>query len=171
MNREDNERMTSQSPLSARGRAIPTIPRGEVLGHYESYLEAQQIVDRLAKADFAVTRVSIVGSDLKTVERVTGKRTYGRAAGAGAASGAWFGLFIGVLFSFGGSSTAVQYVVAAVIIGAGFGALFGVVAAAVNRRTRDFTSTHQVLASSYEIIVDPNLINQAQNILSRPSNQ
>jgi len=63
----------------------------------------------------------------------------------------------------------VQYVIAAIIIGAGFGALFGVAATAVTRRTRDFTSTHQVLASRYEIVVDPNLLSKAQDVLSRPA--
>ncbi|MET4780958.1 general stress protein [Glaciihabitans sp. UYNi722] len=156
--------MTNQSPLSGRARLVPTLPKGDVLGAYDTYFEAQAVVDRLARADFEVKHVSIVGSDLKTVERVTGKLTYGKAAGAGAASGAWFGLFIGVLLTFG--STAVQYFIAAIIIGAGFGALFGVAATAINRRTRDFTSTHQVLASKYEVIIDPQLAAKAQQVLS-----
>lgn len=159
--------MTHSSPLGSRGKLTPTLPKGEVLGTYDTYFEAQAVVDRLAKADFAVKQIAIVGSDLKTVERVTGKRTYGRAAAAGAASGTWFGLFIGVLFTFGGTGTVLQYVVAAIIIGAGFGALFGVAATAVTRRTRDFTSTHQVLASRYEIVVDPKLLAKAQELLAR----
>lgn len=161
--------MTNNSPIGSRNRLIPTIPKGEVLGTYDTYFEAQAVVDRLAKADFPVKQVSIVGSDLKTVERVTGKLTYNRAAGAGAASGAWFGLFIGVLFTFGGTGTVLQYVIAALIIGAGFGALFGIVATAVTRRTRDFTSTHQVIASRYEIVVDPQQLAKAQDVLSRTS--
>jgi hypothetical protein len=160
--------MTSQSPLSPRGRLVPTLPKGDVLGSYDTYFEAQAAVDRLARADFEVKKVSIVGSDLKTVERVTGKLTWGKAAGAGAASGAWFGLFFGVLLTFTATTAVVQYVLAAVIIGAGFGALFGIVTYAINRRTRDFTSTHQVLASRYEIIIDPGLTAKAQDVLSRP---
>jgi hypothetical protein len=160
--------MTNQSNLAGRARLIPTLPKGEVLGSYDTYPEAQTVVDRLAKADFPVKQVSIVGSDLKTVERVTGKLTYNRAAGAGAASGAWFGLFIGVLFTFGGTGTVLQYLIAAIIIGAGFGALFGIAATAITRRTRDFTSTHQVLASRYEVIVDTALLGQAQDVLARP---
>jgi hypothetical protein len=160
--------MTNQSPLNSRGRLIPTLPKGEVLGSYESYAEAQSVVDRLAKADFPVKQVSIVGSDLKTVERITGKLTYNRAAAGGAASGAWFGLFIGVIFTFGGTGTVLQYVIAAIIIGAGFGALFGIAATAITRRTRDFTSTHQVLASRYEIVVDAELLGKAQDVLARP---
>jgi hypothetical protein len=161
--------MSSQSPFARGARAFPTLPKGDILGSYESYVEAQAVVDRLAKAEFPVKEVSIVGSDLKTVERVTGKLTYGRAAGAGAASGAWLGLFLGlVLFLFTASPNSLLYVGAAILIGAGFGMLFGLVSYALNRRRRDFTSTHQVLAGRYEIIVDPAHTIRAQELLARP---
>jgi hypothetical protein len=140
-----------------------------VLGTYDTYDAAQEVVDRLARAEFPVKQVAIVGSDLRTVERVTGKMTYGRAALAGAASGAWFGLFIGLLlFIFTPSQDSVLYVGAAVLIGAGFGMLFGIVSYALNRRRRDFTSTHQVIAGKYEIMIDPALTIRAQELLARP---
>ena len=44
----------------------------------------EERVDRLAKAEFPVKQLSIVGSGLKTVERVTGKLSNAKAAGAGA---------------------------------------------------------------------------------------
>jgi hypothetical protein len=161
--------MSNQSPFTRRGQIFPTLPKGDVLGTYETYVEAQSVVDRLAKAEFPVKQVSIVGSDLKTVERVTGKLSYGRAAGAGAASGAWLGLFFGiVLFLFSNAAGALIYVGAAALIGAGFGMLFGIVSYTLNRRRRDFTSIHQVLASKYEIIVDPSLTIRAQELLARP---
>jgi hypothetical protein len=161
--------MTNQSPLSGRARPVPTLPKGDVLGTYDTYFEAQAVVDRLARANFEVKQVAIVGSDLKTVERVTGKLTNGKAAGAGAASGAWLGLFFGlVLFIFTTTPNALLYVGAAIIIGAGFGMLFGIVTYTINRRTRDFTSTHQVLASRYEIVVEPALLIKAQETLARP---
>ncbi len=160
--------MTNQSPFTQRARLIPAIPKGDVLGSYDTYPEAQQVVDRLAHGDLDVSKVSIVGSDLKTVERVTGKLSYGRVAGAGAASGAWFGLFLGLLLTFvTNSPNVLLYAFAAIVIGAGFGMLFGIVSYAITRRTRDFTSTHQVLASHYEIIVDPSLTLRAQETLAR----
>jgi uncharacterized membrane protein len=148
--------------------ALPSIPRGDVLGTYDTYLEAQAIVDRLAKADFDVKQLSIVGNDLKTVERVTGKLTYGRSAAAGAASGAWFGLFFGLLLFIFSTTPNLGFVAAAALIGAGFGMFFGIVTYGINRRRRDFTSTHQVLASNYQIIVQPDLMGRAQELLSRP---
>jgi hypothetical protein len=161
--------MSTPRSFGSRARLIPTLPKGEVLGSYDTYLEAQSVVDRLAKADFDVVKVAIVGNDLKSVERVTGKLTYNRAALAGAASGAWFGLFIGVLLTFGTTSSTVQYVLAAIILGAGFGALFAIATTAVTRRTRDFTSTHQVLASRYDIVIDPSMLVRAQKALAKTS--
>ncbi|HNP16127.1 MAG: hypothetical protein KF739_05055 [Cryobacterium sp.] len=161
--------MSNQSPFSSRRAAFPTLPKGDVLGTYDTYDEAQSVVDRLARDEFPVKQMAIVGSDLRTVERVTGKMTYGRAALAGAASGMWFGLFLGLLlFIFSPSQNAILYVGAAVLIGAGFGMLFGLVSYALNRRRRDFTSIHQVIAGKYEIMIDPSLTAKAQDVLSRP---
>ncbi len=161
--------MTNQSPLTTRARLIPSIPKGDVLASYDTYPEAQQAVDKLAHATLDVSKVSIVGSDLKTVERVTGRLSYGKVALAGAASGAWFGLFFGLLLTFFlNSSNVLLYAIAAIVIGAGFGILFGIVSYAVTRRTRDYSSTHQVLASRYEVIVDPSITLAAQTALAKP---
>lgn len=161
--------MTNQRRLTGRSAAFPTLPTGDVLGNYDTYDEALAVVDRLSRAEFPVKQVSIVGSDLRTVERVTGKMTYGRAALAGAASGVWFGLFLGLLlFIFSPSDNSFIYVGAAIMIGAGFGMLFGIVSYALNSRRRDFTSIHQVIAGKYEVIIDPTLTVQAQEVLARP---
>lgn len=158
--------MSNQSPLGGRGRILfPTLPRGEVVGTFETYAEAQQAVDVLARADFPVNKVSIVGSDLKSVERVTGKLSWGRVALAGAASGAWLGIFFGLLLVIFSPATNLGFVLAALLIGAGFGMLFGLVSYAVNRRRRDYTSVMQVIATSYQVIVDPDLVNRARNLL------
>jgi hypothetical protein len=162
-----NDGVTNPSAFGRRPATLPSVPKGDVLGTYDSYIEAQSVVDRLAKADFEVKKLSIVGNDLKTVEHVTGKLTYGRAAGAGAASGAYFGLFLGILLILFAPTSGLGFVVAAIFIGAGFGMLFGIVSYALNRRRRDFTSTHQVLASNYQIIIDPEQTARAQEVLGR----
>ncbi|MEQ1737288.1 MAG: general stress protein [Rhodoglobus sp.] len=157
----------NQSLFGRRAVPVPSIPKGDVLGTYDTYLEAQSVVDRLSKADFEVKQLAIVGNDLKTVERVTGKLSYGRAALAGAATGAWLGLFIGLVLTIFGPVTpeSIGFAGAALIIGAGFGMIFGIVTYAINRRRRDFTSTHQVIASNYQIIIDPELTAKAQQTL------
>ncbi|WP_233265399.1 general stress protein [Leifsonia sp. AG29] len=158
--------MTTPSPFGGRNRILfPTLPRGEVVATFETYPEAQQAVDELARADFPVDKVSIVGSDLKSVERVTGKLTWGRVALAGAASGAWMGIFFGLLLIIFSPTVSFAFVLAAVLIGAGFGVLFGIVSYAINRRRRDYTSVMQVIATSYSVLVDSELGNRARNLL------
>ncbi len=160
--------MSTPNAFGRRAVPQPTLPKGDVLGTYETYAEAQSIVDRLSKADFEVKQLSIVGNDLKTVERVTGRLTYGRAALAGAASGAWLGLFFGLVLTIFAPPTpqSLTTIGAALLIGAGFGMIFGIVTYAINRRRRDFTSTHQVIATNYQIIIDPLLTAKAQQTLA-----
>lgn len=159
--------MTNQSPFGGRvGRAFPSLPKGETVASFETYAEAQSAVDALAKAEFPVKELAIVGTDLTSVERITGKLTWGRAAGAGALSGAWFGTFLGLLlFIFSPTGTSLGILVAAVLLGAGFGMIFGVVSYSVNRRRRDFTSVMQVLATRYAIIAESPHVDRARSVL------
>ena len=160
--------MSNQSPFGRRPQVQPSLPQGDVLGTYETYLEAQSVVDKLSKAEFEVKKLAIVGHDLTTVERVTGKQTYGRRAAAGAASGAWLGLFFGVLFFLFTPTPNFANTVASIVIGAGFGMLFSIATYSLSRRGKDFTSTHQVLAGSYQIVIDPELTARANELLARP---
>jgi hypothetical protein len=163
----NNGWMSTPGPLNGRNRLLyPTLPRGEVVASFESYPQAQEAVDVLARADFPVDKVSIVGSDLKSVERVTGKLTWGRVALAGAASGAWLGIFFGLLLIIFSPTVSLAFVLAALLIGAGFGMLWGIVSYAINRRRRDFTSVQQVIATSYSVLVDSELGNRARNLLA-----
>jgi len=163
----DDGWVSNQSPFAGRtAQAFPTLPRGDVLGTYDSYPDAQRVVAKLAEADFPVAKIAIVGNDLKTVERVTGKMTYGRAAIAGALSGLWLGFFLGIVLTLF-SPSAGGLIFAAAIIGAAFGMLYGIVSFAITKRQRDFTSVHQVLATNYQIVVDPQLTGQAQRILGQ----
>ncbi|ROP75951.1 MULTISPECIES: general stress protein [unclassified Frigoribacterium] len=161
--------MTNPSPWGRRAPSIPTLPRGDVLGTYASYPEAQAVVERLSHADFPIKQLAIIGNELTTVERVTGRLTYGRAALAGAVTGLWIGVFFGaVMLLFSPDTASVTTILAASLIGAGFGMLYGLASFAISRRRRDFTSTHQVLARSYQIVVDPELTHRAQQILAGP---
>lgn len=144
---------------------MPKLPKGEPVATYETYDEAQKAVVTLAEADFPVTQVSIVGNELTSVERVTGKLTSARAAVAGAASGAWLGLFLGLVTFLFSPVPNFSFVVGAVIIGVGFGAIYGIVSYSITRRRRDFTSVMQVTATSYSVVVDPGSLHRARNVL------
>lgn len=54
-------------------------PGLRTLARVHTYQQARQLVDRLSAAGFPAERVRIVGIDLYTVDRVTGRRTPLRA--------------------------------------------------------------------------------------------
>ena len=145
------------------------IPRGQVVGTYDTYVEAQRAVDFLSDEQFPVQHVSIVGSDLKMVENVLGRLTRGRAAMAGAASGAWFGLFVGVLLSLFASKDTNGFglVVVALLYGSVFGAIFGFVGHALSGGKRDFTSRSKIVASSYDVHCAWAEADKAREVLAR----
>jgi hypothetical protein len=158
--------MTNPGMFGGRRGPQPTVPRGDVLGTYDSYPEAQAVVERLASnEEFPIDSLSILGNDLKTVERVTGRLSYPRAALAGAASGLWFGLFVGFLLLL--LNGALQFLLVGMLVGAAFGLLFGVISYALTRRQRDFASMSQVLASNYQVVVRPDLTARAQQLLAQ----
>ena len=128
-----------------------SMPVGGVqVGSFDSYERAQAAVDHLSDEKFPVENVTIIGSDLRMVEKVLGRMTMGRAVGAGAAGGAWLGS-----------------VLAGLLIGLVFGALFGAMGYAATRGKRDFTSTSKIVAGRYDVMCAPPQAEQAREILAR----
>jgi hypothetical protein len=156
--------MLGRSDARDLGRALP---QGQLIGNYRSYLDAQKVVDYLADQDFPVQHVSIIGNDLKMVERVTGRLSYPRVALSGAATGAWFGLFVGLLLMLFGSSQTYGLVLSSMAMGAAFWMLFGIISYAFQRGKRDFTSTNQVIATSYDVIVAPEVASEARRLAAQ----
>lgn len=144
-----------------------SVPQGDTVGSYTSYLDAQKAVDYLADQQFPVQLVSIVGNDLKMVERVTGRLSYPRVALSGALSGMWFGLFVGVMLSFFTPAGGPFSIITSVLMGAAFFMLFGIVTYATQRGKRDFTSTSQVVATNYDVIVAVEAAHEARRLLQQ----
>jgi len=161
--------MSNLGPFSGPQQRVPMPPQGEAIGRYATYAEAQRAVDFLSDEQFPVQNVTIVGTGLMMVERVTGRLTYGRAAGAGAASGAWFGLLIGLMISVFGSGGTPGLLVG-LLVGAGFGMLFGVISYALTGGRRDFTSASQIVAGEYTVLCLPQMAGQARQVLSKLPN-
>jgi hypothetical protein len=135
------------------------------VGSYERYDDAQTAVDRLADAGFPVAKLDIIGSDVRLVERVTGRLTKGGAALAGARGGVWMGAFLGLfvgLFSAGGWLAAL---LTGMVIGAAWGAFFGWLGHAGTRGRREFASTRQLVAAHYDIIARDGTAEQARQLL------
>ena len=142
-----------------------TLDFPQSLGFFDKYEDAQRAADYLSDKEFAVQNCMIVGTDLRQVERVTGRLTYARAALAGAASGAWMGLFVGLLLSLFDNGSALAAIFTGVLIGVMFGIGFGIAGYAATGGRRDFTSVSQVVATRYEVLVEHRLLGQAQTLL------
>lgn len=142
------------SPLGAKSISASGLPRGELLGRYTSYLDAQKLVDYLADNDFPVASVTIVGNDLRTVERVTAKLSYPKVALAGAAQGAMMGFFVGLLLSLFSPGGGLYQILSAIGLGMAIWMIAGVVSYSTRRGKRDFASSSQFVATSYDVVVD-----------------
>jgi len=147
-------------------RLDPASVAWNTVATFESYEGAQAAVDRLSDDGFPVENVDIVGSDLRLVERVTGRLTKGKAAAAGAASGAWFGLFIGLLVGLFTSGPAwLGLILGGLVIGAAWGATAGYVGHAATRGRRDFSSMKTLVAMRYDVIARGGTVDQAKQML------
>src|SRR3954453_17357464 len=111
--------------------ASVSMPMGGVqVGSYDAYEQAQAAVDYLSDEKFAVENVTIIGTDLRMIERVTGRLTRGRAIAAGGGGGGlWWGLFVGLLLGIS-SSTGTAWV-GSVLAGLAIGLVFGAAFAAI----------------------------------------
>jgi hypothetical protein len=150
--------------------ASVSMPLGGVqVGSYDSYEQAQAAVDYLSDEKFPVENVTIIGTDLRMVEKVTGRLTTGRAIAAGAAAGAWWGLFVGLLLGiFSTNGTAwIASVLTGLAIGLVFGAVFGWIGYRATGGRRDFTSTSTITASRYDVLCNPAHAEEARALLAR----
>lgn len=166
------------SNLSGRGRNQRfnqlVVPDGENVAEFDSYAEAVDCVDQLIRHDFPAAMVAIVGKDLRSVERVSGKLSYGAVALRGAITGSWIGFLISMLMpvstnaSTAASTGVPQFgnaVAATVFISAGIGMLLNVLRFALTRKRHEFSSRSAVVAASYQVIVPHPLAQQARDAI------
>lgn len=142
----------ARTPFVAPPRFDAAYTAWNTVSSYDDYALAQRAVDQLSDDGFPVEHLDIIGSDLRLVERVTGRLTKGRAAVAGAASGAWFGVLIGLLLGIFTTGPWFGLLLVGAIIGAGWGALFGFLGHAATRGARDFASARTLVALRYDLV-------------------
>ena|SRR5689334_8475091 len=161
--------MSTQPNAMARSRAVLSLEYPMSLGRYDTYDKAQKAVDYLSDHEFPVQNVLIVGTDLKQLERVTGRLTRQRVAVGGLVSGAWLGLFVGLIFSLLDTSSGgagFVGVLLTVVFGAVFGLVWALIGYALTGGNRDFTSVMQVVATQYEVLVEHKFAAQARELLT-----
>ena len=137
------------------------------VGIYNTYDDAQRAVDYLADEKFEVQNLAIVGTELKSVERVLGRRNWGTVIAQGVQSGLSTGLLVALvllIFTPTGMNFLALFVVAlgiGILLGIGFAAL----GYALSRGRRDFTSISQTVATKYEVLCEHKVAAQAREML------
>jgi len=162
MSQFNNPRMSAGIDTSA----LLSLEFPQSLAIYDKYVDAQRTVDFLSDSAFPVQNCMIVGTDLKQIERITGRLTTGKVAVGGLMSGLWMGLFIGLLFSIFTKGESLQIILTTMLMGAAFGLIFGLVGYAMTRGRRDFSSIQQVVATKYEVLVEHKHAEQARTLLA-----
>ena len=137
------------------------------LAVYDDYAAAQKAVDFLSDNKFPVEQCMIVGTDLKRIERITGRLTTGRVALGGALSGLWMGLFVGLIFAIFGTGSILAVLASTALFGALFGLIWALIGYAATRGRRDFTSVSQVVATRYEVLVEHKHAQAGRDLLAQ----
>ncbi len=158
--------MSSQGNLRNLKSGL-TLEFPQSLGVYADYEQAQRAVDFLSDHEFAVENCMIVGTELKQIERVTGRLTTGRVALGGLLSGIWMGLFIGLIFSLFDSGSGIAVILSTMAVGALFGVIWALAGYAATRGHRDFSSVSRIVATRYEVLVEHKLAAQGRELLTQ----
>ena len=139
------------------------------VGIYASYAQAQQAVDFLSDEKFEVQNLAIVGTDLKSVERVLGRRTWSTVILSGVQSGVSTGLLVALvlLLFVPRTSSFLLLLLASLGIGIVVAVALGAIAYAATRGRRDFTSVTQTVATKYEVLCEHKVAQQARDTLQR----
>ncbi|WP_068494558.1 general stress protein [Pseudoclavibacter helvolus] len=148
----------------ARSR-FPKVPEGDVIASLDSYEAARAVVDGLAKQDFPVSTVSILGSHLRTVERVTGRMSFGKAALGAVGTGVMLGLFVGLLVLIVTPGVGFETLIAILPVAIGFSVIWSVIGYALNPQRRQFTSVMQVVATHFDVVVPREHAAKARGLL------
>ena len=159
--------MSMSSPAGRVPQSRLTLEYPMSLGVFDTYEEAQKAVDYLSDKQFPVENVLIVGTDLRQLERVTGRLTRSKVAAGGAISGAWLGAFVGLIFAlFAQDGFALVRVVMTMAFGALFGLVWALVGYQVTGGNRDFMSISQVVATRYEVLTEHKHVARARELLT-----
>jgi hypothetical protein len=166
--------MASNNPLGGlggnqglQGSRLLQLQFPQSLAVYDDYAAAQKAVDFLSDHEFPVENCMIVGTDLKQVERITGRLTNGKVALGGALSGLWLGIFVGIVFALFGTNDGFATIVTTALFGVLFGIIWALVGYAATRGQRDFSSVRTVVATRYEVLVEHKLLMRAQELLAQ----
>lgn len=138
------------------------------VGIFNSYADAQKAVDYLADEKFPVQNLAIVGTELKSVERVLGRRSWSTVLSSGVSSGISTGLLVGlVMLIFTRPASVLVLLLSCLALGVAIGLVFAAIGYVMTRGKRDFTSVTQTVATKYEVLCEHKVAAQAREMLQQ----
>lgn len=138
---------------------------GQTVASFARYEAAQKAVSQLIAGDIPAKHIAIVGTGLRSIERVTGKLGFATAARSGAINGLFLGLVFSAIFVIGTPSPPIQLFVGVLLVGVAIGMLLSIFMFALVRRRRDYASVAQVVADHYDVTVSSENVHRAREIL------
>lgn len=150
----------------ARLQAQP-LAHGVTLATFDSYEQAQQAVNRLAGEDFDVKQVSIIGTELRSIEQVTGALTVARVAMNSAFNGLMFGFMFALVLVLLGPQPQVNLAQLAVppLVGCAIGLILGLLVYSMARRRRGYTSVQRIVPGRFAVMTSPQFAERARQIV------
>lgn len=154
-------------PTNPRLNKLFNLEFPQPVGAFATYDEAQKAVDFLADAKFPVENLCIVGTDLRSMERVLGRRNWATVIGSGVQSGLSTGLLVGLLMMlFYQDQNILALFATALVIGVLIGIIFAALGYWMSQGKRDFTSVSQTIATRYELLSEHKVAAQARELLN-----
>lgn len=138
---------------------------GETVASFKEYDAAQKAVSKLIAGEVPAADIAIVGTALRSVEKVTGRLGYAQAAWSGAVNGVLLGLLFAAMVVIWTPGVPMATFAGILLVGIAFGMLFRLVAYSILRRRRDFASVMQVSAEHYDVAVQARSVGKARQVL------
>jgi len=158
---------TSRPMQVAPNSAILPLKYPQSVAVFDTYEDAQKAVDYLADERFPVQNLAIVGTDLKLVERVLGRRGWPQVVASGALSGVGTGLLVGLfMVLLYPNLTLGVALLGGLVIGIAMGLLSATMAHASTKGQRDFSSVTATVATRYEVLGEHNVVQKAREMLA-----
>lgn len=142
---------------------------GEKIASFPTYEQAQKAVSSLIAGEVPARDIAIVGSGLRSIERVTGRLGYATAARSGALNGLMLGLLFAFIFVLGQPTLQISLFVGVLLVGMALGMLLSLGTYSIVRRRRDFASVMQVAADHYDVCVAATSVHKARGIVGPSS--
>lgn len=144
---------------------------GEKVASFPTYEQAQKTVSSLIAGEVPARDIAIVGSGLRSIERITGKLGYATAARSGALNGLMLGLLFAFIFVLGTPTVQISAFIGVLLVGMALGMLLSLGTYSIVRRRRDFASVMQVAADHYDVCVAANSVHKARGIVGPTGTQ